>query len=268
MYDPLIGKFFQLDPLSDLSVSWSPYTFSSNNPINRNDPSGLKDTTINGEKVQRDRDLATVTVSAMKKSGHADQSALGRLWRNHTNQFAKVPTQVSNLFELGANSMLRRDMVWLTGGLLERVKKDPAMVKHQHEIIKLIKTDPRFKKVLFVYSNTGASVEFGGKRAVGEDWFGLSDKNPLLHSETLKVGTNPLTWTLRYANIQTDAIIKEDGTIVLTHYISDKLDLRPGPGHTEAYNTFTSVLGPIYHDFFRGNDKMQVRGNWSATINE
>ncbi|OQP38761.1 hypothetical protein A4H97_18765 [Niastella yeongjuensis] len=268
MYDPQIGRFFQIDPLSDLSVSLSQYNFSSNSPINRNDPSGLKDTIVNGQQVQRDKDLATVYVTGKKNPNSDNQSAGGRLWRNHVNHILKVPTRVSNLFELGANSMLRTNMIWLTDDLLERVKKDPAMVTHQQQIIKLLKTDPRFKKVLFIYSNTGASVQFGGNRATGEDWFGLSDQNPLLHSETWEVASDPLTWTLRHANIQTDAIIKEDGTIVMTHYISDKLDLRPGPGHTEAYNTVTSGLGPIYHDFFRGSDKMQVRGNWSTTINE
>lgn len=107
---------------------------------------------------------------------------------------------------------------------------------------------------MLVYSNGGESVAFGGQRAVGEDWFGLSDENPLLHVETWDVAANPLTGTLWHANIQTDAIVKEDGTIVMTHYVSDKLDLKPGEGHTPAYNKVTSVLGPVYHDILSGND--------------
>jgi RHS repeat-associated protein len=63
-YDPQIGRFLQLDALSDASRSQSPFVFGSNNPFLRNDPTGLKDTIINGQSVQRDKDLAPATVKA------------------------------------------------------------------------------------------------------------------------------------------------------------------------------------------------------------
>jgi RHS repeat-associated protein len=50
LYNPQIGIFHQIDPLADISYSWSPYVFGSDNPILRNDPLGLKDTIVNGEK--------------------------------------------------------------------------------------------------------------------------------------------------------------------------------------------------------------------------
>ena len=140
------------------------------------------------------------------------------------------------------------------------------MLQHKAKIIAIIKADPRFKKLSFVFSSTGESIEFGGKRALGEDWFGLSNQNPLLHSETWDVAINPLTWTLRHANVQTDAIVKADGTIVINQYVSDKLDLRPGPGHTETYNKVTTVLGAGYHDILGGADNLQIRAQWSETI--
>jgi len=80
------------------------------------------------------------------------------------------------------------------------------------------------------------------------------------------VAGNPLTWTLRHATVQTDGIVKEDGTIILNHYVNDKLDLRPGPGHTPAYNKITTVLGGAYHDVLRGSDKLQVHGFCSNQI--
>jgi len=40
-YDPQIGRFHQVDPISDLTESWTPYAFANNNPIFFNDPSGL-----------------------------------------------------------------------------------------------------------------------------------------------------------------------------------------------------------------------------------
>jgi len=43
MYDPQIGRFWQLDPLADINEDWSPYTFASDNPILFNDPLGLDD---------------------------------------------------------------------------------------------------------------------------------------------------------------------------------------------------------------------------------
>ncbi|WP_165813751.1 RHS repeat-associated core domain-containing protein [Terrimonas sp.] len=41
MYDAQIGRFHQVDLLADIVDSWSPYTFSFNNPILFNDPLGL-----------------------------------------------------------------------------------------------------------------------------------------------------------------------------------------------------------------------------------
>jgi RHS repeat-associated protein len=40
-YDPQIGRFMQLDQLADIDESYSPYSFSNDNPILLNDPLGL-----------------------------------------------------------------------------------------------------------------------------------------------------------------------------------------------------------------------------------
>jgi RHS repeat-associated protein len=45
-YDSQIGRFNQIDPITDISENWSPYVFVQNNPLLYNDPLGL-DTAIN-----------------------------------------------------------------------------------------------------------------------------------------------------------------------------------------------------------------------------
>ena len=47
MYDPALGRFWQIDPLAAIAEDRNPYHFVSNNPINRIDPSGLTDFALN-----------------------------------------------------------------------------------------------------------------------------------------------------------------------------------------------------------------------------
>jgi RHS repeat-associated protein len=73
-YDPQVGRFHQLDPLSEITKSLSLYLYASNNPVLRNDPFGLIDTVINGKRMQRDKDLPTHTISV--KKGQKGQSII------------------------------------------------------------------------------------------------------------------------------------------------------------------------------------------------
>jgi RHS repeat-associated protein len=49
LYDPQIGRFGQIDRLSDLNWDFTPYGFARNNPILLNDPLGLKEDTASGK---------------------------------------------------------------------------------------------------------------------------------------------------------------------------------------------------------------------------
>jgi RHS repeat-associated protein len=58
-YDAALGRFHQVDPLSDQTHNLTPYAYADNNPANLNDPSGLKatweDGGIVGDKAWLDR---------------------------------------------------------------------------------------------------------------------------------------------------------------------------------------------------------------------
>jgi len=56
MYDPQLGRFWQIDPFADVSEDQSPYSFARNNPILLNDPIGLLSDSLHPQE------LAAVTV--------------------------------------------------------------------------------------------------------------------------------------------------------------------------------------------------------------
>ena len=99
MYDPQIGKFGQIDPLADLSNQYSSYAFSSNNPINRNDPLGLKDSVINGEHMDY-KEMQGLTLRAAAKGSqsyflnHTDYIGVSAWADAQMQQFHKSPLDI------------------------------------------------------------------------------------------------------------------------------------------------------------------------------
>ncbi len=45
-YDPVVGRWLQVDPLAEVNPSFTPYHYCSNNPVNRTDPTGMLDDAI------------------------------------------------------------------------------------------------------------------------------------------------------------------------------------------------------------------------------
>ncbi|WP_191906353.1 RHS repeat-associated core domain-containing protein [Hymenobacter baengnokdamensis] len=57
-YDPTTGRFQGVDPLADSYADSSPYAFSSNDPVNFNDPAGDEPIYVDG-RLMNPRDIAT-----------------------------------------------------------------------------------------------------------------------------------------------------------------------------------------------------------------
>lgn len=273
MYDPQLGRFFQIDALSDLALSNSPYVFGSNNPISINDPLGLKDSvqTLPEVTVTSVRHKSTSQKFASWFTG-SDAGYNGSGWghgprRWLANQFG-IGTTAGNLFQLGLHSQLQSSQVNLTGGLLNQIKSDHRMIAFQNKIIAMLKTDPRFKKLSFI-TKGGEGVEFGGQRwsDKNENWGALNSSNPALHGETWAVAGNDLTWAVRHAQVDYTATVKSDGTIVISYHLSDTFDLSSQKGRSGAYNNISSAAGFMYHDAAGGNSSLKVNADWQ-TINK
>jgi hypothetical protein len=97
MYDPALGRFWQVDPMAPKREWVNPYNFVQNNPVNRVDPSGLTDFTINKQtgdvaqvgaaNDQPDRVLKTNRNGDIKRKG---EGFLGFLVKQSNRGQAKV----------------------------------------------------------------------------------------------------------------------------------------------------------------------------------
>ncbi len=118
-YDPQIGRFHQLDPLSEISRRWTPYVYSANNPIGYNDPDGMVwgDAEKDGKIAKRlqDRiaerikdengnlDKANKRISSIKAKIDKDGTS-SKLERQLKNATADAASATGAISELNASS--------------------------------------------------------------------------------------------------------------------------------------------------------------------
>ncbi|HLO81377.1 MAG TPA: RHS repeat-associated core domain-containing protein [Chitinophagaceae bacterium] len=118
--DPQLGRFWQIDPLALSSSNLTPYNYASNNPILRNDPYGLKDSTVNGEPVNTAPSLATVSVT-----GYTSQAKHNIYWNLVNNNIPFSRVKNDNL----------REWLYRQDGIQHHLAKIYQMQRQQDPII-------------------------------------------------------------------------------------------------------------------------------------
>jgi RHS repeat-associated protein len=116
-YDPILGRFMQVDPMADSRVWINPYNYVQNNPLTRVDPEGTKDWYTNEDgglaydetiKSQKDLDAAGIKGTYQGTEGWAINESNGNQIHytksGHTNEVALNAGEVTvtaNPVEMG-----------------------------------------------------------------------------------------------------------------------------------------------------------------------
>ena len=282
-YDSRIGRRWNLDP--KYRSSESRYAVNGNNPILFTDPNGdfktkfgawLYNKTHGGKgELMKDKNSGQwfvgsggstpvtgneteVTVTYTRKfdwqgsSSAYSGSGWGHGLRSFLGAVFRVNNDINNVAGAGILSLLQYSQGNIIGQALEKIKKDPAMIKFEQEVINKAKSDPN-------YTGEKQPLEFGGKRG---------SLNPLDKSsiDTWKVAGNELTWLVRHASVEATVTRNADGVMNISYQLTDQFDLRPQSGRNGAYNAVNSTIGSAYHDAVGGNDKLQINATWSTQV--
>lgn len=152
------------------------------------------------------------------------------------------------------------------------IQRDPDFVQTEAQIVERIRAldgyGERELEVSLSELGTDLTVELGGQRGAGGMFDQLKRAWDLRDPEiraTWGVAGNELTWLLRHARLDGTAHVDADGSITIDYRISDTLDLRPGPGRSDAYNAVTTLAGTLWHDVL-GAEEAAITGEFSRTL--
>lgn len=120
VYDPQLGRFWQIDELAKATWEESVYSFAHNNPIQFNDPQGLapEEPAENGGKAKQ---LRTVVIT-----GYSTKAKIRIYWEliNTNTDFAKV-----------SSPSLRQRMYFYDG--IQKFKDKTQLLQRKQEIVVL-----------------------------------------------------------------------------------------------------------------------------------
>ncbi len=178
--------------------------------------------------------------------------------------------KAENIFYVGFHSVLNSSSLQLSGQLLDKAKNDPKILSKQNEIIRLLKSNRRYKKKEIEEKTAFFSAQLGGDRAKGEMWKQLLEvwKWADEYSATWKMAFNELTWTVRTVQVFYKYKADANGKITIKYNFEDTLDLRASSERTMEYNAVCTVLGFLYHDVLGSSDTLKINARWTTIINQ
>ena len=246
-YDPELGRFIQPDSIVPTSTqgtqAWDRYAYTNNNPVRYNDPTG------HSAEAQGDED------------GSDDAETCYRPGDGNCYE-------AEEFYQMLVLALSKADTIYLTGGAIEKLKNDPALLEFQRLVTARAITDPRYGKSGFFFQMTAEDgITFGGQRDGAPMEEQIMNPFDSAYSETWDVAANELTWMVRAADVNATAFVGTDGNITINYALDDRFDLRPDWNNKGiAYNVVTSVLGTVWHDLM-GASQPNVYAYWTTVVN-
>jgi len=168
----------------------------------------------------------------------------------------------NNAFGASVRALAGQTEITLDQDGIDLVREDQAFIDHNQNLIDNeipdLQSDPRFGREAFSVPLDTTNLQFGGDR-------GSLDPRDPSSIETWRVASNEITWLLRHADVTAVAHVDANGVTTIEYTVDDVLDLRPGEGRNQAYNTTTEILGTVWHDIL-GAEESRLTGNWTVEV--
>jgi RHS repeat-associated protein len=278
LYNPAIGKFLSVDPLSPDYPFYTPYQFAGNKPIKFIDLDGLEEAPNNADVDMHNLERARRNIHNNFLPNLGEMNIITEI--KEVPIMMRKPQLASNLFQvIWYSQQANTSGVKLYGQILNKVANDPAVSEYREGILSKIGYDPFYlssgstiiEDYGFKSFNT-RGIGFGGERnqkvsmlRQGFDMITSPIRGAIEHRKTWEVAANELTWVIRNAGIRIDVSMHEDGRVDLHYKITDNLDLSSSDGRSKAYNGLSDGLGIWYHTILNAPVDFSVEAEWTES---